>query len=323
MSAAANIYANLLPIAFAGGVILEPVASPAAPAVAVIGTAGSTSYEYEITAVNKNGETLASTATTTTTGNATLSGTNYNQITWSAVDGADSYNVYGRVAGSLGLLANVKTQTSGVWEYLDQGAASPGAAAPGTNTTADVLKMALLGSGYVPNLTGNVHWSDISANEITGTGYTAGGATLTSTSLTLTAAASWSLTWAASTLYPYGTIISPDTSNGYLSRQVAAGSGTSGTTQPTFPTVEGAVVTDGGAVWACVGDAALVFTSATVSWSAATFTTSYAAIYVATAGSTEPLIMLQQFAAAQSPSAQTFQVVPDPHLGWFCFSPPS
>lgn len=323
MTAAANIYANLLPIAFTGGVILNPVASPAAPTVTVVGTAGTTAYEYEITAVNKNGETLASAVTSITTGNATLSGTNYNQITWSPVDGADSYNVYGRISGSLGLLANVKTQTSGVWEYLDEGTASPGTAAPAANTTADVLKMGLLGSGYVPNLTGNIHWSDISVNEITGTGYTAGGATLTSPSLTLTAAGSWSLTWAANTTYPYGTIISPDTSNGYLYRQVAAGSGVSGATQPAFPTVEGAVVTDGSATWACVGDAALVFTSATVSWAAATFTASYAAIYVATAGGTEPLIMLQTFASAQSPSDQTFQVVPDPHLGWFVFSPPS
>lgn len=41
----------------------------------------------------------------------------------------------------------------------------------------DTFKVALLGSGYTPSAAHTV-FADVSANEITGTGYTAGGATL-------------------------------------------------------------------------------------------------------------------------------------------------
>ena len=48
---------------------------------------------------------------------------------------------------------------------------------------ADTIKVALLSSSYTPNKDHNT-WSDVSANEITGTGYTAGGATLANKSVT-------------------------------------------------------------------------------------------------------------------------------------------
>lgn len=51
----------------------------------------------------------------------------------------------------------------------------------GINWTSDTLKVALLGSGYTPNLNVDHVWSDISSNEVSGTGYTAGGAALGST----------------------------------------------------------------------------------------------------------------------------------------------
>ncbi len=189
--------------------------------------------------------------------------------------------------------------------------------------TTDTLKMALLGSGYTPNLTADNHWSDISSHEITGTGYTAGGVTLTSVTLTLTAANSWSVQWAALTAYTYGQIVRPAVGNGFLYRCVVAG--TSGGSAPSFPTVVGETVVDSGVTWACLGDAALVFTSDTAQWTSATFTADYAVIYDTQSGtpSAEPLIVLNTFAAAQSPAAQTFQVIPDGTLGWFTFSPPS
>jgi len=37
------------------------------------------------------------------------------------------------------------------------------------------IKMALMAAAYVPDQNLNAYWSDISANEVTGTGYTAGG----------------------------------------------------------------------------------------------------------------------------------------------------
>lgn len=42
----------------------------------------------------------------------------------------------------------------------------------------DNFKVALLTSSYTPNQDGNSNWSDISSNEISGTGYIAGGNTL-------------------------------------------------------------------------------------------------------------------------------------------------
>lgn len=57
------------------------LAAPSAPTVTVHGTAGSTTYSYVVVAVGQTGDGLESGATSVTTGNATLSGTNYNQIT--------------------------------------------------------------------------------------------------------------------------------------------------------------------------------------------------------------------------------------------------
>jgi hypothetical protein len=201
--------------------------------------------------------------------------------------------------------------------------ALPQAFAKNINLTSDTLKMALLGSGYTPNLTTNIHWSDISTNEITGTGYIAGGVTLTSPTLTLTAANSWATTWAATTGYTYGTIIRPVTGNGFLYRCV--GSGTSGSSAPTFPTTAGVTVADATVTWACLGDAALVFSTASATWTTATFSASYAVIYDAQTGvsTTEPLLVLNTFGSSQSPSGVNFTVSPDPVLGWFVFSPPA
>jgi hypothetical protein len=49
---------------------------------------------------------------------------------------------------------------------------------------ADDIKCALLDSGWTPSLSTNEDWADISANEITDTGYTAGGLSVTNESFT-------------------------------------------------------------------------------------------------------------------------------------------
>lgn len=183
----------------------------------------------------------------------------------------------------------------------------------------DTLNMALLGSGYTPNLTADTHWSDISSHEITGTGYTAGGVSLSSVSLAVTAANSWGVSWAASTAYGYGTIVIPASPNGLLYRCSTAG--TSGSSAPAWPTTTGQVVTDGTAKWTCLSEAVMVFTSDTVSWPDATFSANYAVIYDAQSGtpSAEPLIIVNSFGVAQSPSAETFEVIPDPNVGWWVY----
>lgn len=52
------------------------------------------------------------------------------------------------------------------------------------NLSTDTLKVALFPSTYSANIDTDQFWSDISASEVSGTGYTAGGATLTTVSVT-------------------------------------------------------------------------------------------------------------------------------------------
>jgi hypothetical protein len=189
--------------------------------------------------------------------------------------------------------------------------------------TTDTIKMALLTGGYTPDLINHADFSDVASAETSGAGYTPGGVTLAATSLTLTAANSWGVTWASGTAYAYGAVVIPPTPNGFLYRCVAAG--TSGGSPPSFPTTVGQTVADNTAEWACMGDAILVFTSDSASWTAATFTADYAVIYDAESGtySSEPLLVLQTFSGPASPAGITYEVTPDPVLGWFYFSPPS
>lgn len=183
--------------------------------------------------------------------------------------------------------------------------------------SSDTLKMTLMGSGYTPDLNADANWSDISADEITGTGYTAGGITLTSVTVTATPAASWGPTWVNFTGYFYGQIVgAPSGGNGFLYRCVVAG--VSGVSAPAFPTVVGATVTDGSVTWACVGHSLLVLTSDQVEWNPATFTANFAVLRDAQSGtpSTETLIALITFAIPQSPVASPFPIAPDPNQGW-------
>lgn len=182
------------------------------------------------------------------------------------------------------------------------------------------IKMALLASGYTPNLATHVHFSDVSASEITGTGYTAGGTTLGTLTNTETTANSWATTWTASNPQSVGDVIRPATGNGFL--YVCVQAGTTGATTPTFPTVVGETVTDGGAIWANIGESITVYSSAAASWTTSTITASYAVIYDANTGvtTTEPLICLVTFGASESDTAGTFTVTP-PTTGWFWTAP--
>lgn len=111
---------------------IDTVATPAAPTVTPQGTTGATTYSYRISAVNAIGETLASTAGTTATGNAALSGSNFNRVTWAGVPGAAAYKVYGRSSGSELLIATVAPTLN---RYDDTGAVTPSGALPSSNTT--------------------------------------------------------------------------------------------------------------------------------------------------------------------------------------------
>lgn len=70
----------------------------------------------------------------------------------------------------------------------------------------DTIKVALLASTYVPNQDTHDFWDDVSANEVTGTGYTAGGQALTTKTLTYDAASNVVKFDAADTAWTNSTI---------------------------------------------------------------------------------------------------------------------
>jgi len=81
----------------------------------------------------------------------------------------------------------------------------------------DTIKVALLTSSYTPDQDAHDYWNDVSANEVTGTNYTAGGATLASKSLTYTAGSNTftfdadDVTWSTSTITARYAVIYDDT----------------------------------------------------------------------------------------------------------------
>lgn len=104
--------------------------NPLAPTVTNVGTTGSTTYTYYIVATDAWGnKTLVSPAGTTTTGNATLSSTNYNTISWQPVQGAVSYDVL--KGNTSTALATGVTGTS----INDTGQSTSTYTAPTSNTT--------------------------------------------------------------------------------------------------------------------------------------------------------------------------------------------
>lgn len=68
--------------------------TPGSPLVAPQGTLGTSIITYKIVATNATGHSAVGQGTQIATANATLTGTNYNQINWQAVPGASGYDVY-------------------------------------------------------------------------------------------------------------------------------------------------------------------------------------------------------------------------------------
>lgn len=172
----------------------------------------------------------------------------------------------------------------------------------------DTIKCMLVTSSYTPNLDTDDYKDDVVANEITGTGYTAGGATLGSASVTYTAANSWATAAATSTAYAVGDIVRPSAGNGHLYMCIVAG--TSGGSAPTWPTVSRQTVTDGTVTWAEIGGGIVQFDAADASWSSATLTARYAVVYDSTPATdaTRPLIGLLDFGSNVSSTASTFTI---------------
>lgn len=125
-----------------GRITQVALANPGSPTITNVGAAGSTTYTYFVVCHDRNGGvTLPSAAGTTTTGNATLDLTNYNTVSWTAIDGCFQWDVLQTdTAHSIALNQNpgfaVGTSTLA---YKDQGGASSAYTAPTRNTTGDTL----------------------------------------------------------------------------------------------------------------------------------------------------------------------------------------
>lgn len=170
----------------------------------------------------------------------------------------------------------------------------------------DTLKIALTTSSYTPALDTHDFFDDVT-NEVVGTGYVAGGATLASKTLTLTAADSYPTVWAASTAYAVGDIVHPLVTNGHLYICVVAG--TSNSSAPSWSTVHRAAVTDNSVTWAEFGTNIVAFDAADAAWAASTITARYGVLYKSTGtASTSPLIGVFDFGGNISSTSGTFTI---------------
>lgn len=198
----------------------------------------------------------------------------------------------------------------------------------GNVTWGTSCKMALLTSSYTPNLSTHVHLSDVNANETSGTGYTAGGVALASPTHVETAAASWGTAWATATAHPVGDIVRPVTPpspDGLFVAVAISGTGTTGASEPTWPSAAGNTVVDNSGanqiIWSNLGESITVYSSANFQWTSSTFSAAYGVIYFSTGtASTSPLICLVNFGGTLSPSSGTLTVSPSTN-GWFYTCP--
>ncbi len=111
------------------------IVSATAPTITNAGTPGAQTMTYAIVAKQSGGGyNVASGDGTTSTGNDTLNGTNYNIVTWDAVENATGYDVYrtstdGTTPSTTGKIGSTGT---GVLTLNDTGLAGDGTTAPST-----------------------------------------------------------------------------------------------------------------------------------------------------------------------------------------------
>jgi len=116
------------------------------PTVTPQGTGGSTTWGYEIVAIDANGKkTATSTEGTSAAGNATLDDTNFNRVTWTDITGGVTYEIWRESAGgtpsTTGLIGTVG---SGVQQFDDTGLTATAGTPNATNTTGDGEELALI-----------------------------------------------------------------------------------------------------------------------------------------------------------------------------------
>lgn len=134
-SAAASLAVTGSPT-FKGATQTAQLATPAAPTVTP--TLGSAStWGYKIVARDALGQSIASTEGTTATGAATLDGTHFNTITWAAIAGSVSYDIYRTTTATApttkGKLGNVLADAT--LSFVDNAVAGDTTNAPTIATT--------------------------------------------------------------------------------------------------------------------------------------------------------------------------------------------
>jgi len=132
-----------------GAISTAALATPTAPVITNKGTAGGTSYSYFCVAHDATstsvptGATLPSAAGTTTTGNAALSATNYNQIQCGPQAGVYSWDVLKTNTSTSLYLAQLGYQVV----VNDTGQSTAGYTPPARNSSADAVLAGLLKPG--------------------------------------------------------------------------------------------------------------------------------------------------------------------------------
>jgi hypothetical protein len=144
---------------------LVSVTTPAAPTIAIQGSAGSTTISYKIVAKQTDGSySAASSAGTTTTANATLTGSNFPRLTW--VDQAAAtggYDIYRTAAGGTpSTVGKIGSVAAGVITFDDTGLAGDAGTAPSVAID-NVILIGADGSSYPNRLKGGepgfVRWN--------------------------------------------------------------------------------------------------------------------------------------------------------------------
>lgn len=159
-----DLYGNFT--GYGTNLTLSSLAVPTITSVVATGGSG-TNYTYEITGVNKQGETNASSGTTVS-GGATLSGSIYNTITIPVnTSGYTSYNIYRTASSgtpsSTGLIGSVAASGSAAVTFKDTGLAGSGSAPTtaliGGTLTAPYFNPTAAQTTYTGSVSGTAIWS--------------------------------------------------------------------------------------------------------------------------------------------------------------------
>lgn len=172
---------------------------------------------------------------------------------------------------------------------------------------AATVKAAILGDSHTFD-PAHQRFADVDAGEVSGVGYTAGGAEVDGVGLTVTQANAWPTVWSGQSGYEVGDLVRPTTGNGRLYRCVAAG--TSAASEPSWPTAAATTVDDGTVTWAEAGIAAVGLDGDDVTWDEVTFNGGASVqVYVdGAAGVDDWLIAHLDFGETLSPDGEEFRV---------------